>query len=57
MGTSSRTVVVCDSVREKRIKSTAMKVVVSISRGGSRAAATSKMKCFLIIVNGRKQEC
>ena len=54
MGTSSRTVVVCDSVREKRIKSTAMKVVVSISRGGSRAAATSKMKCFLIIVNGRK---
>ena len=54
MGTSSRTVVVCDSVREMRIKSTAMKVVVSISRGGSRAAATSKMKCFLIIVNGRK---
>ena len=53
-GTSSRTVVVCDSVREKRIKSRAMKVVVSISRGGSRAAATSKMKCFLIIVNGRK---
>ena len=23
-----------------------------ISRGGSRAAATSKMECFVIIVNG-----
>ena len=25
-----------------------------IQRGGSRAAATSKMECFGIIVNGRK---
>ena len=25
---------------------------VAVSRGGSRAAATSKMECFMIIVNG-----
>ena len=25
-----------------------------VTRGGSRAAATSKMECFVIIVNGRK---
>ena len=29
-------------------------IFVSISRGGSRAAATSKMECFVIIVNGSK---
>ena len=28
--------------------------VDSSSRGGSRAAATSKMECFVIIVNGWK---
>ena len=28
--------------------------LISVSRGGSRATATSKMKCFVIIVNGYK---
>ena len=28
-----------------------------ICRGGSKAAATSKMECFVIIVNGWKMEC
>ena len=28
-----------------------------ICRGGSKAAATSKMECFLIIVNGLKMFC
>ena len=31
-----------------------MFVVSHVKRGGSRAAATSKMGCFVIIVNGTK---
>ena len=29
-----------------------IKLVVNVTRGGSSAAATSKMECFVIIVNG-----
>ena len=31
-----------------------MEIFCEDSRGGSRAAATSKMECFVIIVNGWK---
>ena len=29
--------------------------IITLVRGGSRAAATSKMECFVIIVNGWKR--
>ena len=32
---------------------TKLELKYSLRRGGSRAAATSKMECFVIIVNGR----
>ena len=31
-----------------------MRLIMVVYRGGSRSAATSKMECFVIIVNGWK---
>ena len=38
----------------KELRNDPMKNPVLVSRGGSRSAATFKMECFVIIVNGWK---